>query len=104
MNQQRVPKPVGMQQQPDWCHAMFLQEDLQVVYVPISGSVYGFLIQNGERINNWEDIHKQDVTAVVHPPGSNHVITGSHDMTAKVPVMSCQPLHSMFVEVQPHNP
>lgn len=84
VNQQRVPKLVGLQQQPDWCHDIFLQEDLQVVYVPIKTSVYGFDIQTGVRINDWEDIHKQSVTAVVHPPGSNHVITGSHDMTAKV--------------------
>ena len=89
VNQQRVPKSVGMQQQPDWCHKVFLQEDLQVVYVPVGGSVYGFRVQDGERINNWEDIHKQPITAVVHPPGSNHIITGSHDMTAKVCMLSC---------------
>ena len=84
LNQQRVPKPVGMLQQPDWCQNIFLQEDLQVVYVPVRGSVYGFRVQGGERISDWEDIHKQTITAVVHPPGSNHVITGSHDLTAKV--------------------
>ncbi|DBB16734.1 TPA: hypothetical protein ACH3X3_014977 [Trebouxia sp. C0006] len=33
---------------------------------------------------NWEGLHKQLVTAVVHHPGSNHIITGSHDMTAKL--------------------
>lgn len=84
VNQHRVPKPVGVLQQPDWCQNIFLQEDLQVVYVPVRGSVYGFRVQDGERINDWEDIHKQTITAVVHPPGSNHVITGSHDLTAKV--------------------
>ena len=88
VNQQRVPKLVGLQQQPDWCHDIYLQEDLQVVYVPVGGSVYGFRVQDGERINNWEDIHKQTITAVVHPPGSNHVITGSHDLTAKVCAVS----------------
>ena len=59
-----------------------------MVYVPVGGSVYGFRVQDGERINNWEDIHKQTITAVVHPPGSNHVITGSHDLTAKVCAVS----------------
>lgn len=77
-----------MQQQPDWCHDIYLQEDVQVVYVPVGGSVYGFRVHDGERINNWEDIHKQTITAVVHPPGSNHVITGSHDLTAKVCAVS----------------
>ena len=55
-----------------------------MLYVPIKGSVYGFRIDDGERIYNWEGLHKQLVTAVVHHPGSNHIITGSHDMTAKV--------------------
>lgn len=70
--------------QPDWCQQVFLQEQLQVLYVPLQGSVYGFRIDDGERIYNWEGLHKQLVTAVAHPPGSNHIITGSHDMTAKV--------------------
>ena len=55
-----------------------------MLYVPIQGSVYGFQIDDGERIYNWEDLHKQLVTAIVQPDGSNHIITGSHDMTAKV--------------------
>ena len=55
-----------------------------MLYVPIKGCVYGFRINDGERIYNWEGLHKQLVTAVVHPPDSNHIITGSHDMTAKV--------------------
>ena len=72
-----------------WCQQAFLQQDLQVLYVPIKGSVYGFRIDTGERINNWEAIHKQLVTAVVHPPGTHHIITGSHDMTAKVTGLQC---------------
>lgn len=83
-NQHRVPRSAGLTKQADWCQQAFLQEELQVLYVPIKGSVYGFRIDDGERINNWEGLHKQLVTAVVHPPGSNHIITGSHDMTAKV--------------------
>lgn len=55
-----------------------------MLYVPIQGSVYGFQIDDGERVYNWEDLHKQLVTAIVQPAGSNHIITGSHDMTAKV--------------------
>ena len=83
-NQQRVPKRVGLVKQADWCQQAFLQEQLQVLYVPIQGSVYGFQTDDGERIYNWEDLHKQLVTAIVQPAGSNHIITGSHDMTAKV--------------------
>ena len=83
-NQQRVPRKAGLVRQPDWCQQAFLQEQLQVLYVPLQGSVYGFRIADGERVYNWENLHKQLVTAVVHPPGSNHIITGSHDMTAKV--------------------
>ena len=83
-NQQRVPRRVGLVKQADWCQQAFLEEQLQVLYVPIQGSVYGFRIDDGERIYNWEDLHKQLVTAIVHPAGSNHIITGSHDMTAKV--------------------
>ncbi|DBA99981.1 TPA: hypothetical protein ACH3X1_013852 [Trebouxia sp. C0004] len=83
-NQHRVPKSAGLVKQADWCQQAFLQEELQVLYVPIKGSVYGFCIDDGERIYNWEGLHKQLVTAVVHHPGSNHIITGSHDMTAKL--------------------
>ncbi|KAA6429678.1 MAG: hypothetical protein FRX49_00112 [Trebouxia sp. A1-2] len=83
-NQHRVPKSAGLVKQADWCQQAFLQEELQVLHVPIKGSVYGFRIDNGERIYNWEGLHKQLVTAVVHHPGSNHIITGSHDMTAKL--------------------
>ncbi|KAL0051218.1 hypothetical protein WJX82_003945 [Trebouxia sp. C0006] len=83
-NQHRVPKSAGLVKQADWCQQAFLQEELQVLYVPIKGSVYGFRIDDGERMYNWEGLHKQLVTAVVHHPGSNHIITGSHDMTAKL--------------------
>ena len=83
-NQHRVPRAAGLTKQAYWCQQAFLQQDIQVLYVPIKGSVYGFRIDTGERINNWEAIHKQLVTAVVHPPGTHHIITGSHDMTAKV--------------------
>ena len=86
-NQHRVPKSAGLVKQADWCQQAFLQEELQVLYVPIKGSVYGFRIDDGERMYNWEGLHKQLVTAVVHHPGSNHIITGSHDMTAKVCTM-----------------
>ena len=90
-NQQRVPRIAGLTKQADWCQQSFLQEELQVLYIPIRGSVYGFRIEDGERIHNWEGLHKQLVTAVVHPPGSNHIITGSHDMTAKVLMLLVQP-------------
>lgn len=83
-NQQRIPTRVGLVKQADWCQQAFLEEQLQVLYVPIQGSVYGFRVDDGERIYNWENLHKQLVTAIVHPAGSNHIITGSHDMTAKV--------------------
>lgn len=83
-NQQRVPRRARLVKQADWCQQAFLEEQLQVLYVPIQGSVYGFRIDDGERIYNWEGLHKQLVTAIVHPAGSNHIITGSHDMTAKV--------------------
>ena len=83
-NQQRVPRRVGLVKQAEWCQQAFLSEQLQVLYVPIQGSVYGFQIDDGERIYNWEDLHRQLVTAIVQPAGSNHIITGSHDMTAKV--------------------
>jgi len=68
-NQHRVPKSTGLIKQADWCQQAFLQEELQVLYVPIKGSVYGFRIDDGERIYNWEGLHKQLVTAVVHHPG-----------------------------------
>ncbi|KAL3143046.1 hypothetical protein ABBQ38_003321 [Trebouxia sp. C0009 RCD-2024] len=87
-NQQRVPNKVGVVKQADWCQQAFLQEQLQLLYVPIQGSVYGFRIDDGERVYNWENLHKQLVTAVVHPAGSNHIITGSHDMTAKLWALS----------------
>lgn len=46
--------------------------------------MYGFQTRHGERIHDWEDLHKQTITAVVHASGSNHVITGSYDQTVKV--------------------
>jgi len=91
-----VPKSAGLVKQADWCQQAFLQEELQVLYVPIKGSVYGFRIDDGERMYNWEGLHKQLVTAVVHHPGSNHIITGSHDMTAKV----CTMLNMCYEEEQ----
>ena len=83
-NQHRVPKSTGVTKQVDWCRQAILQEQLQLLYVPIQNSVFVFRINDGERISNWEGLHQQRVTAVVHPAGSNHIITGSNDMTAKV--------------------
>ena len=42
----------------EWCTRIFLDAEMQVVYVAMRGSVYGFRVRDAERIYDWEDIHE----------------------------------------------
>ena len=48
----------GKRDPKEWCTRIFLDAEMQVVYVAMRGSVYGFRVRDAERIYNWEDIHE----------------------------------------------
>ena len=57
-NDHRGAQTRGLRGPKDWCTHVFLEADLQIVYVAMRGSVYGFSVQNGQRVYDWEDIHE----------------------------------------------
>ena len=48
----------GKRDPKEWCTRIFLDAKMQVVYVAMRGSVYGFRVRDAERIYDWEDIHE----------------------------------------------
>ena len=48
----------GKRDPKEWCTRIFLDAEMQVVYVAMRGSVYGFRVRDAERIYDWEDIHE----------------------------------------------
>lgn len=48
----------------EWLWGLTLHEDHDLVFVAVQLSVYGFSLEDGTRLFDWENLHRQPVTHV----------------------------------------